>query len=236
MKRRLFQTTVLSFFLLSLSGYTQSFRVSENYKDSLSCAIGNDLVALLKDFSPQDIDIELLAKTLVKSYKDTSARWDGEIRRQIISRYFQEILPSRFTERERQYLDSIRQNVPDVCVSPSGLLYKILNTGDTTLKIGPDDIFIVDYTTQLPDGTTADSSLERGQPLSSSPGQVIPGFGEGVMLIGKGGKIQLWIPQQLAYGAQGAGSVIPPYTPLFVEIELKDWVKTGIDPDDAETK
>ncbi len=232
MKRNLFLSAILPALLFSFSGHAQSFREPENYKDSLSCAVANDLINLLDDFSPQDIDIELLAKTLIQGYRDTSVRWDEETRHRIISRYFQEILPSRFAERERQYLDSIRQNIPGINISPSGLLYKIQTTGDTTLKIGPEDIFIVDYTTRLPDGTIVDSSIERGQPLSSSPSQVIQGFGEGVMLIGKGGKIQLWIPQQLAYGAQGAGSVIPPYTPLFIEIELKDLVKTGVDPDD----
>ncbi len=220
------------FSILSLHGQAQKIPELKNYKDSLSFAISNDLITLLNDFSPQDIDIKVLTEAFLYCYQNSSACWEKETRHKIISHYFQEILPARFIEKEQQYLDSIKQNISDIHISPSGLLYKIIQMGDTTLKAGPEDVFIVDYITQLPDGTIIDSSIERGQPLSSSPDQVITGFGEGISLIGKGGKIQLWIPQKLAYGAEGAGSVIPPYTPLFMEIELKDLVKAGIDPEE----
>jgi FKBP-type peptidyl-prolyl cis-trans isomerase len=49
---------------------------------------------------------------------------------------------------------------------------------------------------------------------------VIPGWTEGVQLIKEGGKIQLTIPSNLAYGSQGAGGVIAPDSTLVFDVEL----------------
>jgi peptidylprolyl isomerase len=82
----------------------------------------------------------------------------------------------------------------------------------------------VHYTGWLEDGTMFDSSLMRGQPFSFpvGAGQVIPGWDEGVASMKVGGKRQLKIPADLAYGEQGAGGVIPPNAILIFEVELLD--------------
>ena len=80
----------------------------------------------------------------------------------------------------------------------------------------------VHYTGWLMDGTKFDSSLDRKQPFSFTLGErrVIPGWEQGVVGMKVGGKRELIIPPDLAYGAKGAGGIIPPNATLKFEVEL----------------
>ena len=80
----------------------------------------------------------------------------------------------------------------------------------------------VHYDGQLPNGTVFDSSRKRNQPFQFKigTGMVIPGWDQGVMQMSVGQKCRLTIPPHLAYGASGAGGVIPPNATLIFEVEL----------------
>ena len=84
------------------------------------------------------------------------------------------------------------------------------------------DVVEAHYTGWLEDGTKFDSSLYRGEPLQFvlGRGYVIAGWDEGIALMRQGGKARLIIPPDLAYGAKGAGGVIPPNATLTFEVEL----------------
>ncbi|MTH96762.1 FKBP-type peptidyl-prolyl cis-trans isomerase [Roseibium sp. RKSG952] len=94
-------------------------------------------------------------------------------------------------------------------------------TGETA-NVG--DTVTVNYTGWLMDGTKFDSSLDRNTPFSFTLGErrVIPGWEQGVEGMQVGGKRELIIPPELAYGSRGAGGVIPPNATLKFEIELLD--------------
>ena len=106
----------------------------------------------------------------------------------------------------------------------SGLFYHIdeEGTGDKPAK---GNSVKVHYKGELLDGTVFDSSFKRNEPIEFSlgVGQVIPGWDEGIALLNKGAKATFIIPSDLAYGAAGAGGVIPPNATLKFVVELVEF-------------
>ena len=107
--------------------------------------------------------------------------------------------------------------------TPSGLQYTVDRPG-TGAQPKAGQTVAVHYTGWLPDGTKFDSSRDRGAPIEFPLGQgrVIPGWDEGIAMMKVGEKRTLVIPPNLAYGARGAGGVIPPNATLVFKVELMD--------------
>lgn len=123
---------------------------------------------------------------------------------------------------EDTFFDDLKAGNPGVVVSPSGLYYQIINEGEGD-KVTDDSMVKVNYKGSLTDGTVFDQSAE-GQPATFSPKQVIPGFSEGLKLLGKGGKAILYIPGELAYGPNGIPQAgIGPNATLVFEVEVVDF-------------
>jgi peptidylprolyl isomerase len=105
----------------------------------------------------------------------------------------------------------------------SGLQYAILEQSNSGEQPETGQVVSVHYTGFLEDGTSFDSSLERGQPFSFPLGEqrVIPGWDEGIALLEVGDKARLIIPSDLAYGEAGRPG-IPPNATLIFDVELVD--------------
>ncbi|MGI6572786.1 MAG: FKBP-type peptidyl-prolyl cis-trans isomerase [Fermentimonas sp.] len=106
----------------------------------------------------------------------------------------------------------------EVVTLPSGLQYEILRKGSGPVPTGADRVK-VHYHGTLIDETVFDSSVERGEPSTFGVTQVIAGWTEALQLMPVGSKWRLYVPYDLAYGAQDRGT-IKPFSNLIFEIEL----------------
>jgi FKBP-type peptidyl-prolyl cis-trans isomerase len=101
----------------------------------------------------------------------------------------------------------------------SGLQIRMLATGQGRQPKSTDTV-VVHYRGRLVSGTEFDSSYRRGEPTTFRLNQVIKGWTEGFQLLREGGKAELYIPANLAYGSKGAGGGIGPDEALIFEVEL----------------
>ena len=105
----------------------------------------------------------------------------------------------------------------DVVKTPSGLLYQVIKLGDGGPKPTATSDVEVRYRGELIDGKVFDESKN---PITLNLSGVISGWTEGLQLMSVGDKYRFFIPYDLAYGEQGAGNDIKPYSTLIFEVEL----------------
>mmetsp|Transcript_22641 Transcript_22641/g.40929 ORF Transcript_22641/g.40929 Transcript_22641/m.40929 type:complete len:132 (-) Transcript_22641:26-421(-) len=116
---------------------------------------------------------------------------------------------------------SSKKSEPGVTTLPSGLMYKVLETGPGTTSPGPSTKCDCHYEGKLIDGKKFDSSYDRGKPLTFAPSQVIAGWTEAMQLMHEGDKWELYIPSELGYGDAGTpGGPIPPKAALVFQMQL----------------
>lgn len=126
-------------------------------------------------------------------------------------------------DNEKQAADfvkALKESNPNVQTTPSGLMYVIEEPGTMPTPDSSATV-VVNYTGKHLNGEVFDSTDGRGPATFALEG-VVPGFREGLMLLGKGGKATLYIPADLAYGANGAPGTIGPNEMLVFDVELLD--------------
>ncbi|WP_309400559.1 FKBP-type peptidyl-prolyl cis-trans isomerase [Cerasicoccus maritimus] len=162
-------------------------------------------------------------EAFLKGVKDALNNTGGPEDKQAAAMEVQQYLQSRFNgimEKENEAFFAELKANPNIKQSPTGLYYEIIEEGDAT-RAGPEDSVKVHYKGTLVDGTEFDSSYKRGEPATFPVGGVVKGFGEGVQLVGAGGKVKLYIPGNLGYGPNPPrGSQIPPNGTLIFDVEM----------------
>lgn len=123
-------------------------------------------------------------------------------------------------EYKTYLLNEVKKTYPKAQQTASGLIYLIENEG-TGAKPKEGDKLSVHYTGTFLDGTKFDSSRDRGAPMDFQykVQRMVPGFEEGLMMLGKGGKGKFIIPYYAAYGPNGRGP-IPAYADLMFDLEI----------------
>lgn len=111
----------------------------------------------------------------------------------------------------------------EVLTTETGLQYEILTVGEGE-KPTPASTVRTHYHGTLINGDVFDSSYERGQPAEFPVAGVIKGWTEALQMMPVGSKWRLYVPHDLAYGEQGAGGAIGPFSTLVFDIELLDIV------------
>ena len=121
---------------------------------------------------------------------------------------------------------------PGVKVLPSGLQYKVITEGHGEVPKASDEVEVI-YEGRLIDGTVFDSTKKHGQQSDKfNAGNLIKGWTEALTTMPVGSKWQIYIPQELAYGARQAGQ-IPPYSTLVFDLELVSIVKPEVKAEPA---
>ena len=124
------------------------------------------------------------------------------------------------TKTGEAFINKKKQEDAEIKTTASGLSYKIINEGEGA-KATDDDFVKVIYKGSLIDGTVFDDS--NGEAREFPVRGVVPGFAEGIKLLGKGGKATLYIPGKLGYGVHGQPAAgIGRNQMLVFEVEVKE--------------
>ncbi|OPZ26534.1 MAG: Outer membrane protein MIP precursor [Bacteroidetes bacterium ADurb.BinA174] len=189
--------------------------------DKLSYALGMSMASSLVNSGLNKIDVDSFVKAFVEVIKNGAA----EMSPQEANQYIQEYLSKRQNEMldenlkiGREFLEENKKK-EGVIVLPSGLQYEILKEGSGPKPKATDKVKC-HYHGTLINGKVFDSSVERRQPAIFGVNQVIKGWVEALQLMPVGSKWRLYIPSELAYGSQGAGSSIEPNSTLIFDVEL----------------
>jgi len=210
------------FLLLAISSINlnQAQKKMNNELDSVSYLLGQAIGGNILNDIPEANKEALLQGFKDKLYGNKPAVTDPS--NQMLNNYFQQK-----AERDAQaamqdgirFLEENKKN-PNVKVTSSGLQYEVIQEGNG-LKPNATSKVKVHYHGTTPSGEVFDSSVRRGEPITFGLNQVIKGWTEGLQLMSVGSKYRLFIPQELAYGANPQpGSAIKPYMPLVFEVEL----------------
>ena len=129
-------------------------------------------------------------------------------------------LETKYADYKKQNEEFLAKNKSKegVKVTPSGLQYKIIKEGNGAVPTDSSKVK-VNYKGTLIDGTQFDSSYDRKEPTTFRANQVIKGWTEALTMMPVGSKWELYIPQELAYGARETGT-IKPFSTLIFEVEL----------------
>lgn len=213
--------------------------VSEQERQFISYAFGIDLGA---NMLAEDLPIQLVwfDQGLEDITGDGQPRMTEQEAIGFLQNYFMVVRPAENKKANDEWIASIEKQ-SGVQKTESGLLYKIELKGDeAAMPTSPRDRVKVHYKGTNYKGQAFDSSYfefkpkeaqefikqmdpegyAKDEPVEFELGQVIPGWTEGLQLIGKGGKITLWVPSELAYGQQQRGKYILPNSALKFEVEL----------------
>lgn len=195
--------------------------------DSVSYSIGVNIGKNLKQQNFDTIDYYFLGKAIMDVFNSDSLLISEAETNRIINSYataIKEKAYSKIKSDSEQFLAENKKR-PSVVTLPSGLQYEILVPGTGAIATRNDKV-TVHYTGTLIDGKVFDSSVQRGQPATFGVTQVIKGWTEALQLMPVGSKWKLYIPQDLAYGANPRpGGPIEPYMALIFEVEVLEVTK-----------
>lgn len=197
----------------------------ESDTDSLSYAFGINISYSLKQQDSIILNPAAIAKAMVE-FEEGKAFMDENSSRNYIYAFMNKREKVAYKDNIEQCVAFLQKNKenPGVVVTASGLQYKVIKMG-TGPKPAETDFVKVHYTGTLIDGTKFESSVDKGQPAEFQINGVIKGWIEALQLMPVGSKFMLYIPENLAYGAQAGGDLIKPYSTLIFEVELLEILK-----------
>ena len=209
-------------------------------KNIIAAILGADIA-----YSATNVQFDIDKRSLVTAINEVhngKGRIDEDFAMEYTRNYFTVVIPNKNRKESEEWLAKIEKQ-KGVKKTESGLLYKIENAGDENVKaINDGDVVKVLYTGRTKDGKVFDSNrwadmpqqrqqmmqayqpdqAGKDNPIEFPLNRVIKGWTEGMKLVGKGGRIILWIPAELAYGQNAPSQEIGANEALRFDVELLD--------------
>lgn len=201
---------------------TNSPNMLKTKADKFSYAVGLNIAqGIMQQGFADSINVQALAKAIDDILKNQSLLIKIEESQAIIQNYFMELQAQKGEKASEEGKKFLAENAKKkgVITLPSGLQYEVIKQGNGSKPLETDEV-TVHYHGTLINGEVFDSSVERGQPATFPVNGVIRGWVEALQLMNEGSKWRLFIPHDLAYGANGAGPKIGPYSTLIFDVEL----------------
>lgn len=191
-----------------------------------SYGIGYQMGQQLQSNPFEGLDIEAVMAGVKDAFTGEAAKVDNETLREAfgqIHQRMQEVKKAEFEVAIKEGADFLAKNAEreEVLVTESGLQYEVLEAAEGDKPTATSTVR-VHYHGTLINGDVFDSSYDRGQPAEFPVNGVIKGWTEALQIMPVGSKWRLYVPAELAYGEQGAGAAIKPYSTLVFDVELLD--------------
>jgi FKBP-type peptidyl-prolyl cis-trans isomerase FklB len=192
-----------------------------NIHDKASYGLGMLLGSNLKTQGGDSINVDLFIAAVKDVFQGKKLKMEQQEAMATVQEYMTRAMEAKNEKAKQAGVAFLNENKAKegIKTTASGLQYKVLTTGKGKAPVATDKV-TVHYIGKLTDGTVFDSSVDRGEPATFGVNEVIPGWTEVLQLMHEGDKWMVFIPQELAYGAQGAGGTIPPFSTLIFEVEL----------------
>lgn len=191
----------------------------------VSYGIGRQLGGQLRDNPPPGVSLEAILAGLTDAFNGADSRV-SEADLSASFKVIREVMQAEAAAKAEAAAAAGKQFLIEnakrdgVTTLASGLQFEVLTAGDGAKPTRESNVR-THYHGTLIDGTVFDSSYDRGQPAEFPVGGVIAGWTEALQLMNAGSKWRLYVPSELAYGAQGVGG-IPPHSTLVFDVELLD--------------
>ena len=191
-------------------------------KEAVSYCVGMSMGGSLMQQDLGELSPEIIAEAISDIFSGKELKFTPQQANDIIQQFVSEQGAAKYGKNKEAGEVFLKENGMrrEVTVTASGLQYEVINEGEGAIP-GPEDQVTVHYHGTLIDGTVFDSSVSRGEPATFGVNQVIKGWTEALQLMNKGAKYRLYIPQDLAYGANPhPGGPIEPFMALVFDVEL----------------
>lgn len=251
---RIASIAALAILAAACTGNAQKPKIDPEFKDllptrsqvdSVSYLVGISFGSTIKQYDMQDLNFNEVIKGLKDmafakgEFNDPDFDQQFKINPQEMGMIINEYLQKKNDYKTRSNLAKserfLRENLlkEGVDSTESGLQYKIIEAGSDVKATDDRDTVVVFYKGTTIDGKVFDETQED-QPATFPLNHVIKGWTEGMKLVGEGGKIQLYIPSELAYGSRG-NQGIEPNSALIFDVEIKE-VHPYVEPVEAPAK
>ena len=190
--------------------------------DSVAYVIGMNIGRNLQRMD-STIRVEAVCEGIRDVFRGKTRLTDEEARTFYLA-YVNYMLPEKARAYEEQFLADMAKSNRSYARTGSGVTYTVTEVGDQErVPVSERDSVALRWVIRTAAGDEITSSYERGDTVRSLVRNLRRGVQESVKLIGKGGKINAWMPSSAAYGAEGDKELgVAPNATLYFEIELVD--------------